>query len=242
MYCSFNAEFILSPLSGILADAVNAVSVIGDGIQGIQVADWVMPTVFLRMTGFLEQKLKCIAWDLGSIDPEIRRQLLKGKIGDMSCYDDKNKLCAQILSFIENNNPSLKIENEIDRTYLLENAQKIIMDICNKTLIYEWYADSYQFFIAYKTKEKENEILHLEGNKSIKLLDGELKKMFEAAYNHRNRCAHNVSSVQRNMPKFEILSGESAKFENYFLRFYILILLDNVFMELYKIAMELVEY
>ena len=51
MYRSNTTDFILEPLTNVLSDATDALAVVHDGMCGYKLADWVMPTVFLRMTG-----------------------------------------------------------------------------------------------------------------------------------------------------------------------------------------------
>ncbi|WP_038177382.1 hypothetical protein, partial [Treponema pedis] len=61
-----------------------------------------------------------------------------------------------------------------------------------------------------------------------------LKDIFDSMYKHRNRCAHNLLSYQDNLPSFEELKSEENKYDNWFLRFFILILLDNIFIYIFK--------
>ena len=53
-------------------------------------------------------------------------------------------------------------------------------------------------------------------------------------YKHRNRIAHNTVSYQQNLPSLKSLIDENYKYNNYFLWFSILILIDNIFIELYN--------
>ena len=62
--------------------------------------------------------------------------------------------------------------------------------------------------------------------------------MYEQLYTHRNRCAHNTLSYQEHPLPFRILSKDNNRYENYFLRFAILILIDYIFTENYKKYLE----
>lgn len=67
--------------------------------------------------------------------------------------------------------------------------------------------------------------------KDKNLLENYLK--YELLYNHRNRCAHNTQSYQQNLPTLEILQNKNYIYENYFIRFAVLILIDQIFILLY---------
>lgn len=54
-------------------------------------------------------------------------------------------------------------------------------------------------------------------------------------YLHRNRCAHNLSSYQQNRPSLEILSNIDSVYENYYIRFALLIIIDKIMINLYRI-------
>ena len=54
-------------------------------------------------------------------------------------------------------------------------------------------------------------------------------------YIHRNRCAHNLTSYQQNRPSLEILSGIDSVYENYYIRFALLIIIDKIMITLYQI-------
>lgn len=230
----------MTPLSAILKTATESMAAMGDGMQCYPVADWVMPTVFLRMTGAQEQKLKCIYWDLGSMDLERRFHRILEKLGDMSCYDEKKDLCTDLVSFLVRNKPGYNPSTDIDRGNLLAEAIEDVKNACGRTLMQTWYPDYYLDFEEVTTRMRKEDIVEWNYNdcKCKELLKGELRKVFDAMYYHRNRCAHNTTSFQRNLPKFETLSGQNAVYENYFIRFLMLILLDRLFVGLYKEAGE----
>lgn len=59
--------------------------------------------------------------------------------------------------------------------------------------------------------------------------------MYSNMYLHRNRCAHNLSSYQQNRPSLEILSNIDSVYENYYIRFALLIIIDKIMINLYRI-------
>ncbi len=68
-----------------------------------------------------------------------------------------------------------------------------------------------------------------------------LNDIYSILYKHRNRCAHNTQSYQQNLPTLKTLANEDYQYENYFVRFAILILIDKVFIELYKKYLEVLD-
>lgn len=241
MYCRETEGFISSPLSGLLDEAVEALGAVDSGMNGYCVADWLMPTVFLRMTGAQEQKLKCINWNLGSLDLELRYQRYSSKMGEMSCYDDKKTLCGELLSYIVRNDRNFNPMTDVDRQTLLDEAGHSIEDSCGISVMKVWYAGDYKDFVDVTSGFKAQELVNWDSNnkKLNSLFSGNLLSAYQALYNHRNRCAHNSTSYQKNLPMFDVLSGPSAIYENYFIRFYVLVLLDMLFVQLYRTAVEL---
>lgn len=63
----------------------------------------------------------------------------------------------------------------------------------------------------------------------------DLQELYEqSVHRHRNECAHNTLSYQMNKPSFDEMCAEGYEFRNYYLRFAILILIDELFMRTYK--------
>src|SRR5688572_16987320 len=84
-----HTEFILSPTTDILRDVVSASAGIGHGIETYPLCDYVMQSAFLKMTGFQEQKMKCICWELATNDYEYRYEFTKNPLGECSSYKEK---------------------------------------------------------------------------------------------------------------------------------------------------------
>ena len=61
-----------------------------------------------------------------------------------------------------------------------------------------------------------------------------LSKIYEFLYKHRNRCAHNTLSYQESVMTLSKLQSEDNIYENYFLYFSLLIIIDKIFIETYK--------
>ena len=59
--------------------------------------------------------------------------------------------------------------------------------------------------------------------------------MYDKLYAHRNRCAHNLMSYQQNLPSLRTLNNIDYMYENYYIRFALLIIIDIIITELYKV-------
>jgi hypothetical protein len=243
MFYSSTTDFILSPLSNILAEAAFAISNVGNKMNNYQIADWVMPTVFLRMTGAQEQKCKSINWDLGTIDLEHRLTRMMDKQGDMSCYDDKFKLCSDLTASLLRNSQRFDPSTDIDRETIMKETREDIVRLCSTSLMTTWYGDYYKDFEDVTEGFRKEEFFDWDesSGKLKAMLKGDIRMAYEAMYRHRIRCAHNTNSWQPNLPRFTVLSGPASVYENYFIRFYLLVLLDKLFVQLYKTAIECVE-
>lgn len=290
--------FILTPLTNILQDTVNACNGIGQGIETQSLGEYVLQTTFLKMTGASEQKLKCICWEMATRDYAYRYQYLKKNYGECSSYADKNSIYKDLIdrilaidsdfsvdSLFEDADISEKVDKLIEkkikeaqkkqetnknrvlntdeiqrleegirlqfnkngisdkdkscftRMVLFENIQDKLEDILDSTLIERWEQNDYLDYISlwkglscYSFAQGEM------------LLCKELHELYtDIVYVHRNRCAHNLLSYQNNLPTLKTLLNDNFVYDNYYFRFSILILLDEIFVRLYKAYMELIK-
>lgn len=65
-------------------------------------------------------------------------------------------------------------------------------------------------------------------------IEVDLVDMYDYLYKHRNRVAHNTLSYQQNLPTLKTLLNENYQYENYFIYFSMLVLIDNIFISLYE--------
>lgn len=97
MQPNLHKDFILEPISGLLKDAVAASSGIGYGIETFPLCDYIVQSVFLKLTGFQEQKMKCICWEMASVDFEYRYVFTKNPLGECSSYTEKQKIYIEVV-------------------------------------------------------------------------------------------------------------------------------------------------
>ena len=227
---SKHEKFILSPMSKLLREAVISINGIGIGVETYPLCDYIMQSIFLKMTGYQEQKMKCIAWEIATNDFDYRRRLLNNedKLGECSTYQSKNKIYKALCNQIQSNSDIFL--DIVMKTKVKEHSYNFVKDIFNNTNLELWNYRSFQKFL-------ENDIIkdtqYL--NKSGNLLENIVMEEYNALYNERNRIAHNTFSYQQNLPDFNVLRDEAEYSRNYFLWFTILLLIDNIFMEIYEI-------
>ncbi|WP_411354350.1 hypothetical protein [Thomasclavelia ramosa] len=230
-------KFILTPMSTILEEAIQASSGIGSGIETYPLCDYIMQSIFLKMTGYQEQKMKCIAWEIATNNFEYRRRLLNNddKLGECSTYDSKNKIYKALFKQIKSIDSNYEIEQSI-KVRIKNNSFNKVKDMFMDTNLVTWNKKLFNDFLESKLI-KETQYL----NNSNNLLENIIQEKYDEIYKQRNRLAHNTQSYQQNLPDFKMLSIEKEYSRNYFLWFAILLLIDNIFIELYKIYIDLFE-
>lgn len=243
MYYSIHSEFIETPLIEVLMEGIQACRPLGVGIHTEPMKEYFLSSLFLRMTGAQEQKLKCICWELGTHDYDFRYQhmLDRYSYGEMSDRSSRNNFYKELRKKIEDitgtpepqpyldQNVTEGIRDDVVRLFhdypMLEAWLKPELDFVRDTAFFPQAPDSY--------KEDKNKQA---------LCGGLLGADYDAVvYRHRNRCAHNLKSYQRSFDSLDTLKAKDYPRHNYVYRFIILIVIDRTFTELYKKYKQLVE-
>lgn len=206
-------KFILTPMSTILEEAIQASSGIGSGIETYPLCDYIMQSIFLKMTGYQEQKMKCIAWEIATNNFEYRRRLLNNddKLGECSTYDSKNKIYKALFKQIKSIDSNYEIEQSI-KVRIKNNSFNKVKDMFMDTNLVTWNKKLSNDFLESKLI-KETQYL----NNSNNLLENIIQEKYDEIYKQRNRLAHNTQSYQQNLPDFKMLSIEKEYSRNYFL-------------------------
>lgn len=230
-----HSKFILTPISSILKDAVNALSGISCGIETYPMAEYIFQSIFLKMTGALEQKLKCICWDIATNDYEYRYEYLKKKYSEYSSASDKknvmNDLCGRIIHLDSGFNFMALIPDK--KTFLNNSINEVVWKM-ESSLLSQWHKKDFDFFYNHPGFLIEKQISFSSKKHFISLGENFWNDYDNIVYKHRNRCAHNLESYQLNLPTLSKLVSDRYEYENYFYRFSIIVLLDNIYMILYN--------
>lgn len=232
-------DFILSPINHILEDAAAATIGIGTGIELYPLYDYIMQALFLKMTGFQEQKLKCISWDLATNNYAYRQEKYSKKngIGEYSSYKDKNEIYKDLIKLIKDKCCNFNITTFLNKEQILKETFTILEETFEKTNLRVWSHSDYLTFIH------DNDIIKISDFACQKneLFSNNGQKLYHQLYRHRNRCAHNTLSYQQNLPTLKTLIHPDFRYDNYFVRFSLLIIIDKIFTNLYIKYIETLE-
>lgn len=229
-------EFILSPIENIIKEATNAIELIGSGIESYPLNEYILKSIFLKMTGFQEQKFKCIAWEMATENYEFRIKFLnKFSNEGFSTYKSKNELYKFLIEMLEREEFS---EEENDK--IIYESNELIKKVIGTSNLRYWNQFDYSELEEIKNNDDTAKTIKKKkkNNKKKKgtyeLLGNNLKGIYQKLYSHRNRLAHNTLSYQVNFPTLEELEQAKVGDNNYIIWFYILIIIDKKMIKLYK--------
>lgn len=253
---SVHSEFILTPLSNILDEVGVLTQNMGGGIEMYPMWDYIMQSVFIKMTGAQEQKMKCVCWEIATVDFEIRRNIFfPWGLGECSTLKDKREVLKCLMKGIR------KFDRKFDADIVLReedvwDSTKSFLENFHERLkrvgIYEREYNEYEEIFNMISsdcvdidtfyKNCDNCLRHKKSNNpSVCLKKKNLTHMYQLLYDHRNRCAHNLSSYQQNLPSLDTLYDDDYVYKNYFIRFALLIIIDKIVVALYKVFQDKTE-
>lgn len=254
-----HSEYILTPLAEVMTEASHALSNVGKGFGSYPLKEYFLRALFLKMTGAQEQKCKCICWDIATYDYTYRYETFSNwSLGECSRLADKNSVANSLLRRVSDdyelvdlqkqniiNGVNLKLKDFYDRCSILgwpkyeftefvklySNMTPSCLLIKNsnsgKNVSWEILRGQCEGCPNAKSKKKPNAC-------TSKLRKGWSDIYLRAVYVHRNECAHNTLSCQMNRPTFGELTSYEMCYNNYYLRFAILSIIDEILMALYK--------
>jgi hypothetical protein len=234
--------FIRTSLVKIVKDVVASAALLGDGMEFYAVQGYILQSLFLQLTGAQEQKMKCICWELATNDLKYRyERYYKGwSLNECSSLQSKNTVFKDLMKAIRVDEPSyLLYPDNTAKESLRDNVLQQIKDIFLETNIQGLHKKEFDFFCSTFSGISPSNIypdkfqLIKTGDKEAPLAvhsDTELYAVYHLLYGYRNGCAHNASSYQLNLPAFKDLNNEVyQKYNNVFLFFAILLLIDEMF-------------
>jgi len=238
-------SFVFSPISEILCDAVSSSNLIGDGINCFPVFDFIVTATFLRMTGCLEQKIQAIRWELATNNIEYRRNLLSKGISECSSYDDKNQVFKQIARELQSSSLSANYTVK-QKDYLSDIKQEMTTMFKNSSLrniMPRSYMEFEKIIDELINNFENHNIFAFNGDaiplfgekKDSKLKINLLQFIFmNYVYKKRNQIAHNTETNLQNLPLIKTMNDENFKY-NYFVFFAVLMLIDKIFIDMFKL-------
>ncbi|MDN5477267.1 MAG: hypothetical protein L0G39_10070, partial [Chryseobacterium sp.] len=215
---SKHTDFILSPISNILNGVVSANSGIGNGIETYPLSEYILQAVFLKMTGFQEQKMKCICWELATEDYEYRyKRYTLTPLGECSSYKEKNTIYNDLIDLIKKYKSDFDPKTVLNKAALRLDTRSEIKEIFSTSNLSSWEQSAFSDFV------NDGDIIptsqFVGGNeKQNSLFESKLIERYELLVKHRNRCAHNTLSYQENLPTLKTISHPNYKYDTYFVR------------------------
>mgnify|MGYP000866938589 FL=1 len=214
-------EFILTNLTDLIEQTLRPMDLYKGQVCNYIMKEYVLQTLFMKLTGCMEQKAKCILWDIATHDFEYRREFLREnpKQGEYSSYDSKNFVYGALVEHGEMIDDKRKEEL---RTQLEDFKKKIL----EESILKVWLPRELRNL-------KIKELFATKRWAGSSLLESPLNDdIYKKLYDHRNRCAHNVLSYQGNvMNPQKIKEVGDASYATWFT---LLVLMDMIYMELYK--------
>ncbi len=242
-------QFILKPAITIAKEAIWSLNATKGGIETYPISGYLLHSLFLRLTGAQEQKLKCICWELACRDYEYRyKRYERDPYSECSDYKDKcmvyNDLMDEIKKFDDafSTTDALKddilsewrisIQQLFDNSLLARNFQRDYNEskFLTAQVQKDWIMDKTQLFV------KKDNIPTIDRSATCGLALCEIFTKY--VYAERNRCAHNTRSYQYNIPLLKEMMASDIKLQNYFLYISIILLLDNIYVKLFSIYLE----
>ena len=214
-------EFILTPLSSLIEQTLQPLDLYKGQICNYIMKEYVLQTLFMKLTGCMEQKAKCILWDIATHDFEYRRDFLRNNSsqGEYSTYDSKNYVYKTLV------NHGGIIDDQRKRE-LLTQLKSFKDNILEESILKVWLPRELRDL-------KIKELFAIKRWAGDSLLGSPLNdEEYKSLYTHRNRCAHNVLSYQGNVmnpQKIKEVGGAS-----YATWFTLLVLMDMIYMEQYE--------
>lgn len=230
-----HTDFIISDIFEIVDDAIISASAIDQNIAYYPLCEYLLQSVFLRLTGYQEQKLKCILWEIASDDFEFRYKYLNGSINVSECsrLEDKNKVYVILKKTLEDKNHIFPFPNKDETNRQISEIRDSLISKFETTIFRKWLPHDYSRFIDFSKKIQyiDNGYFTVGG---IFGGDNILNESFEKLNRHRNRCAHNLLSYQNNIPQLYDLTKDNNGSDNYFTRILLICMVDNVFTRMFK--------
>ncbi|MTB65227.1 hypothetical protein GGG87_09530 [Streptococcus sp. zg-86] len=127
-------DFINSSIEAVMLEGLSAIISIDTGIESYPLNDYLLKTIFLQMTGFQEQKFKCIVWEMATEDFEFRRDFLREYATQgFSTYESKKSIYQKLMILLDRDEFS-----ESERKEIVNQAKDSVCSIFNESNLQYW--------------------------------------------------------------------------------------------------------
>ena len=98
---SLRTDFIITPIEEVFCQGIAVANGLKSaGIEAYPALEYILSSLFLRMTGFSEQKLRSIHWMIATKNLDVRYEMIKGdqgKYGEYSTIEKKKDFYSFML-------------------------------------------------------------------------------------------------------------------------------------------------
>ncbi len=226
-----NYKFINLPVKSILNEAKIATIGLYNQFAAYPVVEYIFNSLFLKISGLLEQKLKTIIFELGKNDIDIRYEILGGTYKGDAINIENNNILKKIIEQVMLQNPKYQIPYVYLWTESIKDVKSIfehsIFTACNPSLYVEFKNILTDICIE-KHNEKNSQ------KKNTLELPQTIKNIYRYAHNTRNRLAHNLLSPYENYPTLNDFGTAEFKHTNFFLFYCVYNMFDKILIELFQ--------
>lgn len=235
-------------------------------IANYPLIEYLLSSVLLRMTGFMEQKLDILQLTLCNQDEDFKYNLLRKSNKLSSNYDEVSSIYKSFLSIIQamekelNVSDTKKYSDKLFKSseYIL-NAHTKLYNILKNSSIISPIKRNFDDFVNLKksmldlsediaklrkeldekTLSKEEKktkgiaLSQLETQQGLCLSEQNYISIYKRTIDFRHSIAHNITSIKRDLPNISFIKSENFQFENYFVRFMIILSIDEVIRDMY---------
>lgn len=247
--------FIRTSLVKIMKDVVSSTALLGDGMEFYAVQGHILQSLFLQMTGAQEQKMKCLCWEMATNDLKYRyERYYKGwSLSECSSLKSKNIVFKDLMKMIQKQEPTYQLYvDAASKEALRDSVLQMIKGIFQGTNIEKIRKKEFDSFIAIfgglsaSNIYPDKWLLIKNGDNEAPMrvnMDTQLYAIYHLLYTHRNSCAHNAPSYQLNIPALKDLKDDIyQKYNNIFLFYALLLMLDEMFRKAFAHYEELMLY
>lgn len=230
----------------MINDGLESARLSATGIRGYPNSSYLLQSLFIRLTGYQEQKMKSIAWDVATHDFDFRREYIENinKWGEFTTWDTRKKFFETLykhyrltsgnilitpdevqskLEAVRNELINSLLESQVSQSNI--RSLKYVMDDSN----YNWSN------VCVENMKQGDGVLQKFSSVSLVKKDSDLYTRSEQMVRWRHRIAHNTQSYQQDYPKLNTLRmNDSGIVYNYFEWYLLILIIDEMFVELYK--------
>lgn len=245
--------FILKPATDTVKEALGALNATSGGIETYPLCGYLMQSLFLNLTGSQEQKLKCICWEMACRDYEYRYERFeRSRYSECSDYDDKSMVYKDLISQIAKHGETFVVTDAM-KDDILSDWKSSVIQLFERGQMSNSYRKKYEEFKSIAAIVKREWIMNntqlftnkdnISAAERVCICGLGLQEVYKKyVYVERNRCAHNTRSYQHNLPSLKGMMADDYKLQNYFLYIAVMLLLDMIYVKLFKKYLEVMGY